>query len=61
MKIAEIALVFGVSERTIWNDLRGAKELFSRMARNLKQEEILGETVKVLETIRTQEIGRAHV
>jgi len=61
MKIAEIALVFGVSERTIWNDLRGAKELFSRMARNLKHEEILGETVKVLETIRTQAWRHFHL
>ncbi|MDD2901720.1 MAG: helix-turn-helix domain-containing protein [Syntrophales bacterium] len=54
MKVAEIALVYGVSERTIWNYLKRAQELFRRTARNLEQEEILGETLKTLERIRTQ-------
>jgi transposase len=61
MKIAEIALVFGVSERTIWNYLRGAKELLRRAAINLQHEEVLGETLKVLETIRTQAWWHFHL
>lgn len=54
MKVSEIALMLGVSERTIWNYFKRAKELFSRTARNLQHEEILGETLQILERIRTQ-------
>jgi DNA-binding CsgD family transcriptional regulator len=61
MKVAEIALVYGVTERTIWNYLKGAKELFRRTARNLKHEEILGETVKTLERILTQAWRHFHL
>jgi transposase len=61
MKITEIALVYGVSERTIWNYLKRAQELFSRAARNLKHEEILGETLKILERIRTQAWRHFHL
>lgn len=61
MKVAEIALAFGVSERTVWNYLKGAKELFRHTARNLKHEEILGETVKILESILTQAWRHFHL
>jgi transposase len=54
MNVPEIALVCGISERTVWNYLKRAKELFSRAARGLKHEEILGETITILEGIRTQ-------
>ena len=61
MKTAEIALVLGVSERTIWNYLKRAQELFRRTARNLKHEEILGETLKILEGVRIQAWRHFHL
>ena len=54
MKVTEIAQMYGVTERSIWNYLRRAKELFSRAARNINHEEVLGETVKTLELIRAK-------
>jgi transposase len=54
MKVAEIAQMYGVTERSIWNYLRRAKELFSRAARNINHEEVFGETVKTLELIRAK-------
>jgi predicted DNA-binding protein (UPF0251 family) len=60
MKAGDIALVYGVSERTIWNYLRRARKLFSRTARNLNHEEILGETVRILESIRLKALRHFH-
>jgi predicted transcriptional regulator len=60
MNVSEIALVHGVSERTVWNYLKRAKELFRVTARNLKHEEILGETAATLQRILTQAWRHFH-
>lgn len=54
MRVNEIAHMYGVTERSIWNYLKRARELFSRAARNINHEEILGETVKTFELIRAK-------
>ena len=61
MKVPQIAQMYGVTERSIWNYLRRARELFSRTARNLNHDEILGETVKILERIRTKAMRHFHL
>lgn len=54
VKVSEIACVYGVSERTVWNDLKRVKELFRRAGDELQHGEILGETLDFLGRIRTQ-------
>jgi hypothetical protein len=61
MKVPQIAQIYGVTERSIWNYLRRARELFSRAAKNLNHDEILGETVKTLELIRTMAMRHFHL
>ena len=61
MKLSDIALVYGVSERTIWNYLRRARQLFARTAVNLKHEEILGETLHNLKCILTKALRHFHL
>ena len=61
MRVAEIAQMYGVTERTIWNYLRRARELFSRAARNIDHEEIFGEIVKTLELIRAKAMRHFHL
>jgi len=61
MKVGEIALVYGVTERTVWNYLKKAKELFRRGARNLQHEEILGEAAANLKEIHTQAWRHFHL
>lgn len=61
MKVPQIAQIYGVTERSIWNYLRRARELFSRAAKNLNHDEILGETVKTLERIRTMAMRHFHL
>ncbi|MEJ2069426.1 MAG: helix-turn-helix domain-containing protein [Syntrophobacterales bacterium] len=61
MKVPQIAQIYGVTERSIWNYLRRARELFSRAAKNLNHDEILGETVKTLERIRIMAMRHFHL
>lgn len=54
MNVAEIAQIYSVTERSIWNYLRRVRELFSRSASNINLEEVFDETGKILELIRAK-------
>jgi hypothetical protein len=49
-----IAEFLGISERTVWGDLKMAKQLNREEARSLDHEESLGERLAVLRSIRTR-------
>lgn len=49
-----IAEFLGISERTVWRDLKLAKQLERQEARSLDHEESLGECLTVLGSIRTR-------
>jgi hypothetical protein len=51
---AEIAEFLGISERTVWRDLKLAKLLNREEARSPDHEESLGERLAVLRSIRTR-------
>ncbi len=51
---AEMAAFLGISERTVWRDLKLAKQLNREEARSLDHEESLGERLAVLRSIRTR-------
>ena len=61
MKVAEIAQMYRGPERSIWNYLRLARELFSRAARDINHGEVFGETVKTLELIRAKAMQHLQV
>ena len=49
-----IAEFLGISERTVWRDLKMAKQFNREEARSLDHEESLGERLAVLRSIRTR-------
>jgi hypothetical protein len=49
-----IAEFLGISERTVWRDLRMAQQLNREEARSLDHDESLGERLAVLRSIRTR-------
>jgi DNA-binding CsgD family transcriptional regulator len=51
---AEIAEFLGISERTVWRDLKLVQLLNREEARSLDHEESLGERLAVLRSIRTR-------